>query len=168
MANYAGVIKSNTLAESKQKHTPSVRLLITVNRNLDTGEPVDRQFYADLWLGDKAVDKTVKTLREIGWNGMSFNELNDTSALAGIEVEVSTSMEEWNGNQYEKASFVNPKGSYENRGLKSCSDDTARSIAHRYDAVLRGGKVTKSRPNPTGPVAGYGSESEPVDDDLPF
>ena len=95
---------------------------------------------------------------------MSFAELNNPYTLEGTEIEISTAMEEYNGQMFEKVKFVNKKGSFENRGLKPCSEEVARNIAHRYDSVLRGGKVTKSRPNPP-PGPAYGQEG---DDDLPF
>lgn len=164
--NYAAVIKSTSLAESKQKHTPCVRLLINANKCLESGEDVEKQFIADMWIGDRTVERTMKTLREIGWEGMSFAELNNPYTLEGTEIEISTAMEEYNGQMFEKVKFVNKKGSFENRGLKPCSEEVARNIAHRYDSVLRGGKVTKSRPNPP-PGPKYGVEGE-GDDDLPF
>lgn len=166
MANYSAVILSTALAESKEKKTPCVRMLVNTEKNLDTNTDEKRQFYVDLWLGEKAVDRTLKTLREIGWEGMSFYDLNLPDTLSGTEIEVSTAIEEWNGQSFEKVRFVNKKGSFENRGLKACGDDVARMIAHKYDSVLRGMKVTKSKPNPP-PGPAYGTSDAPVDD-LPF
>jgi hypothetical protein len=166
MANYSAVIVSTALAESKEKKTPCVRLLVNTVKCLDTDQEEKRQFYADLWLGEKAVDRTMKTLREIGWDGMSFYDLNMENTLVGTEIEISTAIEEWNGQSFERVKFVNKKGSYENRGLKPCGDDVARMIAHKYDSVLRGGKVTRSKPNPP-PGPAYGTADNPVDD-LPF
>ena len=178
MANYAATIVSTSLAESKEKHTPSVRMMVMTTRNLDTDEEVQKKFVADLWLSEKTAEKTVQTLRELGFTGQTLIDLNYPDTMAGLECEVSTEMSEYNGQTAEKVRFVNKPGSFVNRGLRSASDDMAKSISQRYDAVLRTGKY--HRPAQKGPA--YGQQrvaqpqaqqwpsSEPVDsaDDLPF
>jgi hypothetical protein len=61
-------------------------------------------------------------------------------------------MSEYNGQTSEKVRFVNKPGSFANRGLRSASDDMARSISQRYDSVLRTGKYHK--PPQKGPAYG--------------
>ena len=181
MANYTAEIVSTSLAESKEKHTPSVRLQLKTINSLDTNEPCERQFITDLWLSDNAVERTVKTLRELGFQGDSMFELNFPDTMAGLMCEISTEMQEYNGQTSEKVRFVNKPGSYANRGLKAIGDDDAKRIASRFDAVLRTGKYHK----PAQKTAAYGRAMAPNsgrvppsaaeamvadsgDDDLPF
>lgn len=179
MANYSAVILSTALAESKEKHTPSVRLQLHATQKLETEEEVDKNFIADLWLSDKAVERTIKTLRDLGFQGSSMADLNFPEAMQGLMCEISTEMVEYNGETSEKVKFINKPGSFANRGLKAASDDVAKSIAQRYDAALRTGKYHKqptqqaaygrtqvSKPNH------YAPNQQPAvkesDDDLPF
>lgn len=178
MANYAATIVSTSLAESKEKHTPSVRMMVMTTRDLDNDTEVQKKFVADLWLSEKMAEKTVQTLRDLGFTGQTLIDLNFPDTMAGLECEVSTEMSEYNGQTTEKVRFVNKPGSFANRGLRSASDDMARSISQRFDAVLRTGKYHK--PPQKGPA--YGQQrvaqpkaqqwptNEPVDsaDDLPF
>ena len=178
MANYAATIVSTSLAESKEKHTPSVRMMVMTTRDLDNDTEVQKKFVADLWLSEKTAEKTVQTLRDIGFTGQTLIDLNFPDTMAGLECEISTEMSEYNGQTSEKVRFVNKPGSFANRGLSSASDDIARSISQRYDAVLKTGKYHK--PPQKGPA--YGQQrvtsqqpqqwpaNEPADsaEDLPF
>ena len=179
MANYSAVILSTALAESKEKHTPSVRLQLHATTKLETEEEVDKNFIADLWLSDKAVERTIKTLRDLGFQGSSMADLNFPEAMQGLLCEISTEMVEYNGETSEKVKFINKPGSFANRGLKAASDDVAKSIAQRYDAALRTGKYHKpatqqaaygraqiGKPNPYAPKAQPAVQES--DDDLPF
>ena len=138
MPNYRGTIMSHALAESKKSHTPSVKLHIRLDYDLDKQQPVvdGRVLYADLWLSDNAVDRTAETLRDIGYEGYDFEDLNGT-CLEGYQVEITTDFEEYNGKSYEKVSFVNPVGHYASRGIKPVADGIAKNISRKYSAALR-------------------------------
>lgn len=178
MANYAATIVSTSLAESKEKHTPSVRMMVMTTRDLDNDAEVQKKFVADLWLSEKTAEKTVQTLRELGFTGQTLIDLNFPDTMAGLECEICTEMSEYNGQTSEKVRFVNKPGSFANRGLRSASDDMARSISQRYDAVLRTGKYHKSPQK--GPAYGQqrvtsqqpkqwpSNDSADSADDLPF
>lgn len=183
MANYAATIVSTSLAESKEKHTPSVRIMVMTTRDLDNDTEVQKKFIADMWLSEKTAEKTVQTLRELGFTGQTLIDLNYPDTMAGLECEVSTEMSEYNGQTTEKVKFVNKPGSFANRGLRSASDDMARSISQRYDAVLRTGRYHKpanaapaygtqrvSPQNPQGAAPKQWPANETADsaDDLPF
>lgn len=175
MKNYSGYIKSHALANSREKGTPSVKLCIVAECDLDTGEAVQKTFYADLWLSEKAKVNTVKTLRAIGFCGDSFVELNG-NCLEGAQVEISTDNEFYNGQDYEKVRFVNEPGHFANRGLKPCDDSTARGIAAKYDAVLRStasqnAQQQKPAARPQAPTINrpdMAMRNSAADDDLPF
>lgn len=153
MANYSATIVSTSLAESKEKHTPSVRMMVMTNVDLESGEKVHKKLVADLWLSDKTAEKTVQLIRDLGFEGQTLIDLNSyPETMAGLECEVSTEFSEYNGQTSEKVRFVNKPGSFANRGLKSCNEDLARSIGQRFDAVLRTGKYHK--PPQKGPAYG--------------
>lgn len=141
MATYKATILGNGLAESKEKKTPSIHIMLKAEFNLETKEAVDKTFYADLWLSEKAKDRSVETLRAIGFEGNSIAELN-TPCLVGYEVEISTYFEDYNGNSYEKVNFINAVGSFEKRGVKPLDDSITRSLSARYDSLFRSKKAT--------------------------
>ena len=137
MANYSGIITSHGLAESKNNHTPSVKLCIKATTCLDDGNACDKTFYADLWLTDNSAQNTIKTLRDIGWQGMDFATLNGGNDLEGVEVEITTEVETYEGNDYEKVRFVNKPGHFANRGVKAMDANQARAVVAKYNAMLR-------------------------------
>lgn len=159
MPNYSGRIIANTLAESKNGK-PSVKLQIRTDRDLDSGNSTDRTFYADLWLTDKAAEKSIETLREIGFQGDDLKQLNDP-VLEGSMVEISTVWENYNGKDIEKVAYVNKVGSYANRGLKSLDPNKADKFAQKYNAMLR--NKPKQAPAPKAET-----NNGEGDDDLPF
>lgn len=135
MATYKATIIGNGLAESKEKKTPSIHIMLKAEFDLETKEAVDKTFYADLWLSENAKQNTINTLRAIGFEGNSIAELN-TPCLVGYEVEVSTYWEDYNGRQYEKVNFINAIGSFAKRGMKPIEDSKAKSLASRYDSLF--------------------------------
>ena len=170
MANYSGTITSHGLAESKNNHTPSVKLCIKVDTCLDDGSAVDKTFYADLWLTDNSAQNTIKTLRDIGWQGMDFATLNGGNDLEGVAVEITTEFETYEGNEYEKVRFVNKPGHYANRGVKAMDTNQAKAVVDKYNALLR------NSPKPTAtaqkPVQKAGrvdaAQYASPDEDLPW
>lgn len=164
MANYAGTIVAHALAESRENHTPSIKLQIQVHTDLDSRKPVDALYYADLWLTDKAVDKTMATLRALGYNEDTLEPLNDANRMImrGFPVEIKTRPEEYNGRVYDKVEYVNAPGSFASRGVSSCDDATARRIASRYDSVLRNSpKGVATAPQAPRPVRSTGPAQVP-------
>jgi hypothetical protein len=76
-------ITGNALAKSATKGTESVK--ISLEAVAKEGEP-SRLLWADLWLTEKTVERTIETLEKtLGWQGKSFAELN-APILAGVEV----------------------------------------------------------------------------------
>lgn len=170
MANYAGIITSHALAESKNNHTPSVKLCIKAETCLDNNETADKTFYADLWLTDNSAQNTIKTLRSIGWQGMDFAELNGGNVLEGLAVEITTEVETYEGNDYEKVRFVNAPGHFANRGVKAMDANQAKAVVAKYNAML------KNSPRPTATAQKPAQKAGRVDaaqyaspdDDLPW
>ena len=122
-----------------------------------------------MWLTDNSAQNTIKTLRDIGWQGMDFATLNDGNDLEGVAVEISTEVETYEGNDYEKVRFVNKPGHFANRGVKAMDANQARAVVAKYNALLR------NSPKPTQaqkPVQKAGrvdaAQYASPDEDLPF
>ena len=170
MANYAGTITSHALAESKNNHTPSVKMCIKATTCLDDNSECDKTFYADLWLTDASAQNTIKTLRSIGWQGMDFAELNGGNVLEGLAVEITTETEIYEGNDYEKVRFVNAPGHYANRGVKAMDANQAKAVVAKYNALLRNSPKPTATAQKPAQKAGRVDTAQYAspDEDLPF
>ena len=169
MANYSGTITSHGLAESKNNHTPSVKLCIKATTCLDDGNACDKTFYADLWLTDNSAQNTIKTLRDIGWQGMDFATLNGGNDLEGVEVEITTEVETYEGNDYEKVRFVNKPGHFANRGVKAMDANQAKAVVAKYNALLRNSPKPTQAQKPAQKAGRVdASQYASPDEDLPF
>jgi len=170
MANYSGIITSHGLAESKNNHTPSVKLCIKATTCLDDGNACDKTFYADLWLTDNSTQNSIKTLRDIGWQGMDFSTLNGGNDLEGVEVEITTEVETYEGNDYEKVRFVNKPGHFANRRVKAMDTNKAKAVVAKYNALLRNSPkpaVTTQKPAQKAGRVDAAQYASP-DEELPF
>lgn len=170
MANYSGIITSHALAESKNNHTPSVKLCIKATTCLDDGSACDKTFYADLWLTDNSAQNTIKTLRDIGWQGMDFSTLNGGNDLEGVEVEISTEVETYDGNDYEKVRFVNKPGHFASRGVKAMDAQQAKAVVAKYNALLKNAPRPAAQAQKPAPKVGKvdAAQYASPDEDLPF
>lgn len=174
MKTYLAVVTANRLAESKENLTPSVEIQVKTIKYASTGEAIAKTLTGNLWLTDKASTRTIAALAEtFGWCGQSLKDLN-MPVLAGVEVEVVTEEESFNGKFYEKVKFFNRPGSSNSRKLEPSDESLARTIAARYDAALRGfkqnGGVAAQVKKSTEDVSTQQNETNqaPVEDDLPF
>lgn len=169
MANYSGIITSHALAESKNNHTTSVKLRIKATTCLDDGNAVDKTFYADLWLTDNSAQNTIKTLRDIGWQGMDFATLNGGNDLEGVEVEISTEWEDYNDESREKVRFVNAPGHFASRGVKAMDANQAKAVVAKYNALLRNSPKPTQAQKPAQKAGRVdAAQYASPDEDLPF
>lgn len=170
MANYSGIITSHGLAESKNNKTPSVKLCIKATTCLDDGNAVDKTFYADLWLTDNSAQNTIKTLRNIGWQGMDFATLNGGNDLEGVEVEISTEWEDYNDESREKVRFVNAPGHFASRGVKAMDANQAKAVVAKYNALFRNSPKPAATAQKPAQKAGRvdAAQYASPDEDLPF
>ena len=169
MANYSATITGHGFAESKNTHTPSIKFALKATYDLDAQQPVDKTFYADLWLSDKAIENTCKTLRDIGFNSDNMQDLNDSGVMVGVEVEITTEDDEYNGQVREKVKFMNASGSFAKRGVKPMDSNQAKALAAKYNMALKNaqkkGAPAQAKPkNGTVDANDYASP----DEDLPF
>jgi hypothetical protein len=81
---YRAVVLGNTLARSKVKSTPSIKLKMKAILDENTGKSMNQIIYHDLWLSFKMKERTDKVLREVfGWRGSSYADFNDPVFLEG-------------------------------------------------------------------------------------
>ena len=167
MANYSATITGHGFAESKNTHTPSIKFALKATYDLDAQQPVD---YADLWLSDKAIENTCKTLRDIGFNSDNMQDLNDSGVMVGVEVEITTEDDEYNGQVREKVKFMNAAGSYARRGVKPMDSTQAKKLAAKYNSALKNAqkRAPQHQPSPDQFGATQGNGAPEGDDDLPF
>lgn len=159
---YSAVVTGNTLATSRNKGTPSVEIQVRTTANLTTGESVAKTLTGNLWLSGKAIDSTTETLYKVfGWCGESFAELGNP-ILSGIQVDVVTEDEVYEGKSYEKLKFFNRPGESAAKPLTPADPAEARAIASQADAALRSFKASKASATAqgqkayTGPTPGSG------------
>lgn len=132
---YGAVITATALTTSRNGKD-GVAIRFTATSDLDSGEAVDKVYTATLWLSDAALTRTIQTLREIGWDGRSFAELNDPCRLVDTPVEISVGPEEWDGKTYDKVKFVHAPGHRANRFPQPMERSAAAAMARRYDPLL--------------------------------
>jgi hypothetical protein len=107
---YFAVLTSHCLALSKNSQTPSVRLYLQIKFNVESPDiQENKRMYADLWLSEKCIERTMHTLtKTFGWTGEDIEELNNNpTMLEGGTCLVVIEMEEYNGNLIPKIKYVN-------------------------------------------------------------
>ncbi len=119
------------------------------------------------YLSDKAIERTVKTLEDLGWvpahDGGDITALNGTDRLVGAEAEVVVEAEVYNGEERRKVKWVNRPGG----GTPRMEEADAAAMA----ASLRGKIMSAASPAPStspGPARTPAAPTIDPDDDLPF
>ncbi len=125
--------------------TPSVCLECIPSDPADSAEVGDT-VYADMWLSEKAVEKTLARIKEVfGFEMTDFAA--DCAKMVGKEVSLSMEIEEYQGQRKWKVQFVN--GPRQRR-------DADASLTSKLNGLLRQRGIV--------PVA---NAAPPVDDELP-
>jgi hypothetical protein len=127
------------------------------------------------WLSDGAFDRTVESLRILGWAGA---ELDNVSGLDANEVEVVVKAEEYDGNWYPRIQFINRLGGALGAPM---APDKAKKFAAAMRARIQALDAAKGTSKPTNqkkqsssapPASRGGYDSRdvppPSDDDIPF
>lgn len=172
---YSAVIISHGLTESKNSHTPEVQIRVQTNRCLTTDVPISKVLTADLWLTEKCAQRTMDTLRDIGFQGNDLDEMNQ-AVLVDAECEVTTTFEDYNGTLREKVAWVNAKGHHASAGFRPMDAGKQKSITNSFNALLRNTKkkapaVKVQRDEAKAieqKMESLGAESNAAEEDLPF
>jgi len=108
----AKIVRSS-LEKSKAKGTPYVCLHLELEDDKDgyLPENLGRTQYGTLWLTEKTVENTEKTLRGLGWKGDNLRELHDSNPLEGVECSVTGDFELCDdGKNRFRVQWVNTRG----------------------------------------------------------
>jgi hypothetical protein len=162
-----------------EKKTPTISLRF---RLLEGAEEIGAdEVDGDLWLSDKACERSIATLGGVfGYFGGVHDFCDHHDLLNGIEVTLVGDYETYNGRQYWRVKFINAPGA---EGWAPSTEED-RSVAKSLDAKLRGKilafqqKVQQEQaakaaatPPETPPVEAYDNGPagpEEKDDGLPF
>lgn len=170
--NFAAVVTACALYTFRTG-TDAVAIQVRATENLTTGEKVDRVFVGYLNLTARAIDNTIKALREaFGYNQNSFLPLNNSATLAGKECEITVIYEDYQGELRPKVQYFNAAGSFMGRKIKPLDEASAQAIGARFDVYfMAGGSAAVNN-------AAYGSgrantnsfaiNSNAAEEDLPF
>jgi hypothetical protein len=150
--HFKATIAQTSLERSKEKGTLSVRLRLDLQGDKDGFLPagVEKRQYANLWLTDRTIDRTRKTLRELGWGGKDLNDLHYDNPLENVECSVTGDFETgMDGRDRFRVNWVNPKS----REIKDLGDTGDFKAFNRHFADGKSGESiaqTYEKPNAGG------------------
>jgi hypothetical protein len=123
------------------------------------------------YLTDAALERTIASLRILGWDPTKhdgrIDSLHNSGLLVDAEAEVVVEMETYNGETRPKVKWVNEVGGGMGEGMPA---EEALSFASSLRQKILSAQPPKpnSRPGPARQPAGVGADTDGVDDDLPF
>ena len=120
-------VESNALATSKDKGTPSVKLSLAYFNDLG----VKQYIYADMWLSEAAVDRSLKTLLEVFNFSGKLSELNEP-ILAGLPCSAVCEWETYDDKQRLKVKFINRQG----KAMAKADPQIAKDLDARFAAAI--------------------------------
>jgi hypothetical protein len=116
-----------------EKRTPKISLRFKLLEGVR--EIGAEEVYGDLWLSDKAADKTIKTLGGVfGYFGIIQEFCHRNDLLNGIEVVLVGEYKSYNGKEEWKVEFINAVG---DEGWGPSSEDDL-AAARAFDDKYRG------------------------------
>lgn len=172
---YAAVIVSHGITESKNSHTPEVQIRVQTTRCLTTDVPIIKNLTVDLWLTDKCAQRTMDSIRAIGFQGNDLEEMNQ-GVLVDAECEVTTKFEYYNGQPREKVTWINAKGNFASRGFKPLDPAKNKALTSSFNQLLRTTKkqapATKAKREEAKAIESkmesLGADSNAAEEDPPF
>lgn len=160
---FLGTIKAGGYAETKNTGTPKVWICVQT----DHGE-----VYWDGWLTEKAVDRTEKTLQELGW--VSDGTWN-VETLAGTQVRVLVQHEEQTGYETRaKVRYIDPPdarpaGARAFRAPRVAGEASQETRPAKHRTVDAGTAMGQGAASVSAPASGAARALPGFDDDsLPF
>jgi hypothetical protein len=161
------------LCASKDKGTPSVQVVVEITEGPDAGH----RLRWDGWLTDLTAQRTMESLRYLGWTGTLLTDLAGIDANL-VQIVVEHEANEKDGKSYPRVQWINKLGG----GAKihddaKMGDAAAKQLAQRFQALARGVPVSGGKPaaSSTKPTNGKPAGRDPLagadmgpDDDVPF
>lgn len=154
------------LTESKNKGTPGVQVILTITED---GEHAGDHLRWDGWLTDATAQRTLESLRYLGW------ETDDLGDLAGITTnEVQIVVEhEWNEEKqksYPRVKWINRLGGGAKLNDEAKLDGVAaKALSQRFAEMARGTRVaagSKPAARPQGAQRPAASKRPPAEDNF--
>lgn len=168
------------LTTSKEKGTPAVQVILEIAE----GEHAGERMRWDGWLTDATSQRTLESLRYLGWHGDMLTDLTGITENV-VQIVVEHESREVNGEHktFPRVKWINRIG-----GGAKISDEArmpsqaANALAQRFRAQARGiaaatagpskpaAAKPATRPNGARPTRDPGAEKAPDfgDDDIPF
>lgn len=118
------------------------------------------------WLSDKAIDNTIATLAKVfNFNGDLQALYSGKMTLAGMQCNITTEKETYEGKERTKVAWLNPPGG---GGAKPMEETKVKSLLAKLNS--RSKAIAKAQGAPSNPVkpARAAVQSEPAEDDTPF
>ena len=148
--------------EAGERATPFIRIPLVVcdGSDQDGNEIVWRG-----WLTEKAEDNTLSTLAKAFplWDGDIAKLVSGESTPEGVEVQITTDSEEYNGQSRIVAKWMNPIGG---GGGKKIEPDNLKSLVARLSS--KGKAIAKQVRVESGANVAAPAASNLADDDLPY
>ena len=106
------------------------------------------------WLGDASLERTIDTLRDVGWDAEKYDHdiesLDGTDLLVGNDARITTESEVYEGKPRIKVAWLNGMG-YKGKGI---SDESKASLRARIKALggARPAVAEKPKADEAGPI----------------
>lgn len=132
-----GIETEAALTSSKEKGTPAVSVVVEI---ID-GEHAGQRLRWDGWLTDGAAQRTLESLRHMGWRG---DMLDDLAGVGDNEVQVVIEHESnQEGKAFARIRWINRLGGASINEEAKMAKEAAKGLAQRFAAMARG---TRSGP----------------------
>lgn len=163
--------REGQLSQSANKGTPCVQVVLEIT---EEGEHTGERMRWDGWLTDNTAQRTLESLRHLGWE---TDDLGDLSGITTNEVQIVVE-HEWNEEKqksYPRVKWLNRLGGGAKLNDEAKLDGVAaKALSQRFAAMARGTRVaaaSKPAAQPR-PQAQRPRREQPadtfVDDDIPF
>ena len=152
-----------------QNHTEAVQVIVEI---VQEGPNKGERYRWDGWLTDKAAQRTLESLRHLGW---ATDRLDDLAGIDGKEAiaVIAHETNEKDGKVYARVQWINGVGA----GIKDearVGGVAAKALADRFSAMARGTRAAgattavMARGAPPKATPPKGAAPDFSDDDIPF
>lgn len=156
------------LSQSEKKGTPCVQVVLEIS----DGEHAGERMRWDGWLTDGTAQRTLESLRHLGWES---DELTDLRGIATNEVQIVVE-HEWNEEKqksYPRVKWINRLGGARLNEEARLDGVAAKALSQRFAAMARGTRLAAGQKQATpGRGPNRTTREQPtdtfVDDDIPF
>jgi hypothetical protein len=128
------------LTSSSEKGTPGVQVIVEIIE----GEHAGERLRWDGWLTEKTEQRTLESLRTLGW---STDMLDDLQGIGATECSIIVEHEQGtDGKNYARVQWINKIGGAKLKEDQKMSASAAKQLAQRFQSKARG--IAKSGATP--------------------